>query len=210
MNESAQIGAARLVPTQKRSRERFEVILETAEQILLEKGADAFRMSDIVARAGVPHGSLYQYFPDKTAVIATLAGRLNDKGRDCVAGELAGINGAQDLGPALQRITDGFYAMYRDIPAMRVIWQATQADPALQKLDAEDCAVLAGLLADRLAQIVTVPPADLQAFARLQITMIGAVVREAMALPDPQAQALLAQFRRGLDMSASLLPQTRL
>ena len=60
MTETAQIGPARLVPTQKRSRARFEAILETAEQILLEKGADAFRMSDIVARAGVPHGSLYQ------------------------------------------------------------------------------------------------------------------------------------------------------
>lgn len=206
MNKSAQIGAARLVPTQKRSRERFEVILETAEKILLEKGADAFRMSDIVARAGVPHGSLYQYFPDKTAVIATLAGRLNDKGRDCVTDELAGINAPQDLGAALQRITDGFYAMYRDIPAMRVIWQATQADPALQKLDAEDCAFLGALLADRLAQITTAPRADLEAIAHLQITMIGAVVREAVALPDPQAQTLLAQFRRQLDMAGRLLP----
>ncbi len=195
---NAQIAAPRLVPTQKRSRARFEVILDTAEQILLEKGADAFRMSDIVARAGVPHGSLYQYFPDKAAVVATLAARLNEKGRDCVAGELATIDTPADLGLALQRIADGFFAMYRQIPAMQVIWQATQADPALQKLDAEESATLAAMLAARVAAVLTAPKAEIDTFARLQITLIGAVVREAITLPEPQAQALLAQFRRGL------------
>lgn len=195
----APLAAARLVPTQKRSRERFEVILETAEQILLEKGPDAFRMSDIVARAGVPHGSLYQYFPDKAAVIATLAGRLNEAGRDCVAAELATIAAPADLGPALQRITDGFFAMYQDIPAMRVIWQATQADPALQRLDAEESALLAGLLAARLVALMDAPRAWVETFARLQITLIGAVVRDAISMPEGEAQALLAQFRRSLD-----------
>jgi hypothetical protein len=41
-------------------------------------------MSDIVARSGVPFGSLYQYFPDKTAIIGTLAQRYNVIGRDCL------------------------------------------------------------------------------------------------------------------------------
>ena len=114
MTETAQIGPARLVPTQKRSRARFEAILETAEQILLEKGADAFKMSDIVARAGVPHGSLYQYFPDKTAVIATLALRANAAGQECVAAELAQISGPGDVADALRRVTDG--RLLRHVP----------------------------------------------------------------------------------------------
>ena len=198
MTDAAPIAAPRLVPAQKRSRARFEMILDTAEQVLLDKGADAFRMSDIVARAGVPHGSLYQYFPDKAAVIATLAARLGDRGRDCVAAELAGIATPAGLGPALQRIADGFFAMYQDIPAMRVIWQATQADPALQRLDADESAALAALLADRLAALTDAPRAAIDIFARLQITLIGAVVREAITLPPPQAAALLAQFRRSL------------
>ena len=190
--------AARLVPTQKRSRARFEAILETAEQILLEKGADAFKMSDIVARAGVPHGSLYQYFPDKTAVIATLALRANAAGQDCVAAELAQISGPGDVADALRRVTDGYYAMFRDLPVMQAIWQATQADPALQKLDADDRAALAGLLQSRLAQVLPAPAEALDTFARLQITLIGAVVREAISLPPPEAQRLMAQFKRGL------------
>ena len=53
---------ARLVPTQQRSRERFERILACASEVMIEKGCDAFRMSDIVERTGISFGSLYQYF----------------------------------------------------------------------------------------------------------------------------------------------------
>ena len=46
-------------------------------------------MSDIVERTGVAFGSLYQYFPDKTAIIGTLAERYNAVGRDCVRRDLS-------------------------------------------------------------------------------------------------------------------------
>ena len=59
-------------------------------------------------------------------------------------------------------------------------------------------AALAGLLQSRLAQVLTAPAEALDTFARLQITLIGAVVREAITLPPPEAQRLLAQFKRGL------------
>ena len=90
---------ARLVPVQKRSRERFEHILASAAEILTEKGSEAFRMSDIVERTGVAFGSLYQYFPDKTAIIGTLAERYNAVGRDCVARDLSVMKSASDLHP---------------------------------------------------------------------------------------------------------------
>jgi AcrR family transcriptional regulator len=37
-------------------------------------------MSDIVERSGVAFGSLYQYFPDKRAIIGTLAERYDASG----------------------------------------------------------------------------------------------------------------------------------
>src|SRR5215475_2249066 len=84
----------RLVPTQKRSRERFERILACAIEVMAEKGSDAFRMSDIVERTGIAFGSLYQYFPDKTAVFGTLAERYNAVGRDCVRRDLSAMKSA--------------------------------------------------------------------------------------------------------------------
>src|SRR5262245_2727605 len=104
----------RLVPAQKRSRERYERILQCAALLLTEKGSEAFRMSDVVERSGVPFGSLYQYFPDKTAIIGTLAERYNAVGRACVEQHLAAIKSVRDMHPALCRIVDGYVRMFVD------------------------------------------------------------------------------------------------
>jgi AcrR family transcriptional regulator len=188
---------ARLVPTQKRSRERFERILECAAEVMAEKGSEAFRMSDIVERTGVGFGSLYQYFPDKTAIIGTLADRYNAIGRDCVRRDLSAVNTTEDLHPALCRIVDSYYQMFIDEPLMRDIWQATQADRALQKLDEEDGAYLSSLLSDTLRRVTPgiVRPA-VEAFSQLIMTLIAAAVRQAITLPPKEARRILTLFKQ--------------
>lgn len=188
-------GVARLAPTQKRSRERFEKILACAEELLIEKGSDAFRMSDIVERAGVPFGSLYQYFPDKTAIIGTLAERYNAMVNEGASKALAAMRSAQDLHPVLSRLTDGYYEWYRKEPVLAAIWQATLADRALQDIDKYDCEYLAGLLGEAMRPFVEEDPQEIEAFSRLAITLIGAAVRYAITLDEPEAQRVLAQFK---------------
>ncbi|UFX41770.1 TetR family transcriptional regulator [Bradyrhizobium sp. 41S5] len=189
-------GLARLAPTQQRSRARFERILACATEIMAEKGSEAFRMSDIVERSGVAFGSLYQYFPDKAAIIGTLAERHNAIGRDCVRRDLAAVSSAGDLHPALCRIVDSYYEMFMREPVMRDIWQATQADRALQKLDADDMAVLSGLLSDAVRRVApTIPAASLTTFSGLTMTLIAAAVRYAITLPPRKARQVLTQFK---------------
>ncbi|PAY05574.1 TetR family transcriptional regulator [Bradyrhizobium sp. UFLA03-84] len=189
-------GLARLAPTQQRSRERFERILACATEIMAEKGSEAFRMSDIVERSGVAFGSLYQYFPDKAAIIGTLAERHNAVGRDCVRRDLAAVATTRDLHPALCRIVDSYYEMFMREPVTRDIWQATQADRALQKLDADDMAVLAGLLSDAIRRVAPdVPAATLATFSALTMTLIAAAVRHATTLPPKKARQALTQFK---------------
>src|SRR3546814_13131679 len=94
---------------------------------MAEKGSEAFRMSDVVDRTGVPFGSLYQYFPDKTAIIGTLADRYNATGRACVETELAPVKTVRDLHPALCRVIDGYYRMFIDEPVLRELWKAPPA-----------------------------------------------------------------------------------
>src|SRR5690242_17265788 len=199
-------GVARLVPVQQRSRERHEHILRHAAQLLAETGSEAFRMSELVERTGVAFGSLYQYFPDKTAIIGTLAERYNQAGRGCVARDLAAVSTVRDLHPALCRIVDSYYRMFIDEPVMRDIWQATQADRALQKLDEEDVDFLAGLLADAVRRIAPdAPKPALQAWARLVMTLIAAAVRHAITLPPKEARLLLATFKRMLPNDLAML-----
>jgi AcrR family transcriptional regulator len=204
--EASAHGLARLVPTQQRSRDRFERILECAAELMAEKGSEAFRMSEIVERTGVPFGSLYQYFPDKTAIIGTLAERYNAVGRDCVRRDLSMVKSARDLHPALCRIVDSYYQMFMDEPVMRDVWQATQADRGLQKLDEEDGIYLTGLLADALRHIARdVPGPALSAFSQLTMTLIAAAVRHAITLDSKDARRILTLFKRWLPKDLSAL-----
>lgn len=61
-------------PQQRRSRATVERILTAAAQVLAEEGASA-TTDRIAARAGVSIGSLYQYFPNKGALMLELARR---------------------------------------------------------------------------------------------------------------------------------------
>ncbi|WP_193102971.1 TetR/AcrR family transcriptional regulator [Burkholderia sp. Z1] len=197
---------ARLVPTQQRSRERFERILACASEVMIEKGCDAFRMSDIVERTGISFGSLYQYFPDKAAVIGTLAERYNAVGHDCVRRDLAKMKRIEDLHGTLCRITDSYYQMFVDEPLMRDIWRATQADRALQELDRADGVFLAGLLTGALRDLApAVPDAQLAAFSELTMVLIAAAVRHAIELPPKAARRILAMFKRTLPEDLSVL-----
>jgi AcrR family transcriptional regulator len=59
------------LPTQERSRALYAALL-TASAELLERDGPQFALSDVAARAGVSPGSLYQYFPDRAALVAAL------------------------------------------------------------------------------------------------------------------------------------------
>src|SRR5262245_32760547 len=94
------------MPTQQRSRERVERMLAAASELIAGGGSDSMKMSEVAERAGVPIGSLYQFFPDKGAIIRTLAERYNAAGRTCIEKELAPVRTLDDLCEAFARLVD--------------------------------------------------------------------------------------------------------
>lgn len=62
-------------PAQERSRVTVDAILDAAARILLKRGYDAFTTNVVAAQAGVSIGSLYQYFPNKEALLSELLRR---------------------------------------------------------------------------------------------------------------------------------------
>ncbi|MDF5719505.1 MAG: TetR family transcriptional regulator [Rhizonema sp. PD37] len=59
-------------PKQARSNELVAIILEAAVQVLAREGVHRFTTARVAERAGVSVGSLYQYFPNKAAILFRL------------------------------------------------------------------------------------------------------------------------------------------
>ena len=69
--QNAQI-SSRKRPKQARSTDLVATILEAAAQVLAKEGAPRFTTARVAERAGVSVGSIYQYFPNKAAILFRL------------------------------------------------------------------------------------------------------------------------------------------
>jgi AcrR family transcriptional regulator len=64
--------SSRKQPQQARSADLVATILEAAIQVLAKEGAHRFTTARVAEKAGVSVGSLYQYFPNKAAILFRL------------------------------------------------------------------------------------------------------------------------------------------
>ena len=64
--------SSRKQPQQARSAELVSTILQAAIQVLTKEGAQRFTTARVAEKAGVSVGSLYQYFPNKAAILFRL------------------------------------------------------------------------------------------------------------------------------------------
>jgi AcrR family transcriptional regulator len=105
-------------PQQARSNELVAATLQAAVQVLAKEGAQRFTMARVAEKAGVSLGSLYQYFPNKAAILFRLQ---SDEWRQTTQ-LLRGI--LEDAGrPPLERLRRLVHAFIRsecEEAAMRV------------------------------------------------------------------------------------------
>ena len=191
------VAALRRKPTQARALERVERILTAASELIAETGSDAVKMTEVAERAGVPIGSLYQYFPDKTAILKTLAERIGARVRAGIAASLEGVDTGAEALARLDRLLENYYAMFLDEPVVRDIWSGTQSDKALQALDIEDSRANGRLVAGALKHLVPRrEQARFETVCFLTMQLTGAAVRLAIAVDRKEGDRLMAEYRR--------------
>jgi AcrR family transcriptional regulator len=76
---------ARRTPKQARAQVTIDAILEATAQIVEKEGEAAFTTNRVAERAGVSIGSLYQYFPDKRAILREMAKRETNALREAAS-----------------------------------------------------------------------------------------------------------------------------
>ncbi|GAB4547936.1 MAG: TetR/AcrR family transcriptional regulator [Anaerolineae bacterium] len=70
--------APRRSPQRPRGKQRVTLILDTAEMLLAEEGYEALTTNAIAAKASIPIGSVYQFFPNKEAILSAIGERYRE------------------------------------------------------------------------------------------------------------------------------------
>jgi AcrR family transcriptional regulator len=110
--------SSRKSPQQARSSDLVAAVLEAAVQVLAKEGAQRFTMARVAARAGVSVGSLYQYFPNKAALLFRLQ---TDEWRATSAALRAIVeDGARPPLDRLRALVHGFIRSECDEAAVRM------------------------------------------------------------------------------------------
>ena len=128
----------RKTPVQKRSTVTVDAILEAALQVLVAVGKEQLTTTRVAERAGVSVGTLYQYFPNKRALLqAALRRHIAE-----VAGAIESVcaeyrnSGLFEMGTALVdaylgakmrnvKVSVALYAVSSDIEGMAIAKAAT-------------------------------------------------------------------------------------
>lgn len=192
----------RKTPQQERSILRLEAILEATVALILEKGVQETTMSEIAQRAGISIGSLYQFFPQKVALIRALHDRFSGQLEGFIRRIFVGV---KTLDEASDRAADSLielHAMFREQRIYMALWQAIVTDRDLSQLSSDfHEQIIANFYRD-LEHII--PQSDFERFRinlRLMILATGEVIRFATQQPDEIAKAHLEQWRRVLRVS---------
>jgi AcrR family transcriptional regulator len=140
----------RKAPRQARAKRTVGFILDAAAYILAEHGLAGFTTNRVAERAGVNIASLYQYFPNKAAILEALKARhlARPDQPDAVPSRerLAGL----PLAEMLRALVDGALAEHADNPVMHRTLLTTLPRTVRDAGASERPAQLAALLSSKV------------------------------------------------------------
>jgi AcrR family transcriptional regulator len=125
-------------------------MLEACANLIEEVGYDGVTTTLIAERAGVAVGSLYQFFPDKRAVVQALTMRNLDQFMDMIANRIGSAQ-LDHWWDAVDMVFDAYVTMYRDVPGFTQIRFGDVVDLRLMDDQRDNNTVIA----DRLAGLLT-------------------------------------------------------
>ena len=108
-------------PLQRRSIARVESILATALNLFGQDGISEVSVKDIAAHAGITPSSIYQYFPDKRAIVRALGGRLRKHIANITDSYKGEINNSHEVGEYSEHLLRRFLDLFSTEPGWLLI-----------------------------------------------------------------------------------------
>lgn len=197
VNPSKPVGMRRQ-PRQARSLERVKQILDVAEQMFVSEGYEATTTNAIAARAKVPIGSLYQFFPDKAAIVQALKMRymelLHQRFTELHTAETTSL----PLSTYVDRAIDAMAQFFTDHPGYYAIFMQVQGTmPELEAIeDAADVQFIQDLATFLSQYYSDLDPADYEAIAFVLVKAIWTLLWLSRSQEKIFQQRLVAETKR--------------
>jgi AcrR family transcriptional regulator len=174
----------RKLPTQERARRTYRAILQAGARILERRGYEALTTNHVADLAGVGIASLYEYFPNKHALVAEIVRHVLDE----LLADLAASTQLIATAPPEDAIRAWLGSMYAAVAKRRAVVRViVQEVPFLWEIPAVANArrlllELARSTRDIGTQVRHTPPLP-DAMVYLLATMTGGAVLEAVLRP---------------------------
>jgi AcrR family transcriptional regulator len=182
------------VPVQGRSVARVNRMLDACAQLVDEVGYDGLTTTLLAERAGVAIGSVYQFFPDKRAIVQALTLRNLEAYLQRLSARLQQDKSSHWWG-AVDAAIDEYIAMHRTTPGFRTLHFGDVVDVHLLDDERDNNAVIAARIAALLHE-------------RYELT--GERTEFALGIAVEAADALIKMaFRRAPTGDAAVLEEAR-
>ena len=118
------------MPTQVRSRERVEKILDVASRIVVSGGIEALTTRSIAEAAEIPVASVYQYFADRDAILLALVERDTEEMDEQVRTDLGALT-ELSIAALVETTMRAYTSVYARRPDFLEIWVRGRSNAAV-------------------------------------------------------------------------------
>jgi AcrR family transcriptional regulator len=186
----------RHLPQQARSQERFNRILEAAAQVFAEVGYEKASTEAIATRASTSIGSLYRFFPDKSAILYALAEAYAEQLREVLARAFDPASAHLPLAQVIYRAVDDFEQFYVTQPGYQVVFAQTRLSPDLQSLDKRlDSEIALHLEKFLAARQSTLSPEQIRLVALISVETAGSLQILSLTQNEAFRQQVMAETK---------------
>lgn len=194
-------------PTQARGEARVQRILLAAAEVVEEVGYDAATTNMIARRARCSIGSLYQFFPNKAALMHALAVQYTRELKSLLERVVTGLNTeGRSWQSVIGEIIDKFAEFHENRAGFQAVWFGGQLSPELIEI-AFQCGADIARSAEPLLELVspTMDPARRALVTRVSVEIVGAMLLNASHEKRPEfveeaKVAVVAYLEKALDL----------
>lgn len=183
-------------PIQVRAKNTVAKILAAAITLLREGGPEALTTSALAKSTSLHIRNVYRYFPNRLAIFAALAERLNQRIEELLAGFDESLSTDSDWRQLISLMIDNLVALGSQEPALTQIRSAMRASPELQVLELESDKRIAAQLANALEKRgIKLDRKTLEIKVFVLVTAIGAMLDRVLLDESQDRDSVLRELK---------------